>query len=231
MMRTTFFFLMLLLTSGIFAQSKNFIDQAYLETTAQVDTLVVPDKIYLSIYISESDTKDRKSVEELENRMQQKLKELGIDTQEQLSLGSLSSDFKDYFLRKTGVLKSKYYSLLVYDALTAGQVIQGLESVGIANVNFQKAEVSNLEELQVMLRGKAVAKAAHHARVMVEPLNQNVGKALFISDMNTGIVYGWRGRAAMPEMAMAKADSFEPIDVDFQKVKVSSTVSVKFAID
>ena len=222
---------MLLACSGIYAQTKNFIDQPYLETTAQIDTLVVPDKIYLSIYLSESDTKDRKSVEELENRMQQKLQELGIDTKEQLSLGSLSSNFKDYFLRKTGVLKSKYYSLLVYDALTAGQVIQGLESIGIANVNFQKAEVSNLEALKVMLRGKAVTKAAEYARVMVEPLGQSVGKALFISDMNTGIVYGWRNRAGMAEMAMAKADSFEPLDVDFQKVKVSSTVNVKFAID
>ena len=217
--------------TGLHAQTKNFIDQPYLETTAQVDTLVVPDKIYLSIYISEKDTKDRTSVEELENRMEAKLKQLGIDTKKQLSLGSLSSNFKDYFLRKTGVLKSKYYSLLVYDALTAGQVIQGMESIGIANVNFQKAEVSNLEELKIMLRGKAVAKAASHAKVMVAPLGQSVGKALFISDMNTGITYGWRGQNRMQEMTMAKADSFEPIDVDFQKVKVSSTVNVKFAID
>lgn len=224
-------FTLLFVVGGLFAQSKNFIDQPYLETTAKIDTLVVPDKIYLSIYLSESDTKDRKSVEELENRMQQKLQELGVDTKEQLSLGSLSSNFKDYFLRKTGVLKSKYYSLLVYDALTAGQVIQGLESVGISNVNFQKAEVSNMEELKVMLRGKAVAKAAEQARVLVEPLGQNVGKALYISDMQTGIFYGWRGRAGVAEMGIAKADGFEPIDVDFQKVKVSSTVNVKFAID
>lgn len=228
-MRRYTLFLLLMATCGMFAQTKNFIDQPYLETTAQVDTLVVPDKIYLSIYLSESDTKDRKSVEELENRMQQKLRELGIDTQEQLSLGSLSSNFKDYFLRKTGVLKSKYYSLLVYDALTAGQVIQGLESIGIANVNFQRAEVSNLEALKVLLRGKAVAKAARQAGVMVKAVGQNVGRALYISDMNTGIIYGTRG--AMAEMTMAKADSFEPIDVDFEKVKVSSTVNVKFAID
>lgn len=230
MLRITVLLIALSIT-GLQAQTKNFIDQPYLETTAQVDTLVVPDKIYLSIHISEKDTKDRTSVEELENRMQSKLKQLGIDTKKQLSLGSLSSNFRDYFLRKTGVLKSKYYSLLVYDALSAGQVIQGLESVGIANVNFQKAEVSNLEELKIMLRGKAVAKAATHAKVMVEPLGQSVNKALFISDMNTGITYGWRGQNRMQEMSMAKADGFEPIDVDFQKVKVSSTVNVKFAID
>ena len=230
MLRITVMLLVFSIT-GLHAQTKNFIDQPYLETTAQVDTLVVPDKIFLSIHISEKDTKDRTSVEELENRMQAKLKQLGIDTKEQLSLGSLSSNFKEYFLRKTGVLKSKYYSLLVYDALTAGKVIQGLESVGIANVDFQKAEVSNLEDIKVMLRGKAVAKAAKHAKVMVEPLGQTVGKALYLSDMNTGIIYGWRNQNRMQEMTMSKADSFQPIDVDFQKVKVSSTVNVKFAIN
>lgn len=216
--------------SGLHAQTKNFIDQPYLETTAQVDTLVVPDKIYLSIYISEKDTKDRTSVEELENRMEAKLKQLGIDTKKQLSLGSLSSNFKDYFLRKTGVLKSKYYALLVYDALTAGQVIQGLESIGIANVNFQKAEVSNLEALKISLKGKAVAKAKVQAETMLNPLGQQIQKAIFISDLNN-VSYEYIGRPRMQEMTMAKADGFEPIDVDFQKVKVSSTVSVKFAID
>ena len=37
-----------------YAQSKNFIDQPYLETTAKVDSLVKPDRIYLSILIQEN---------------------------------------------------------------------------------------------------------------------------------------------------------------------------------
>ena len=49
------------------AQPKNFIDQPYLETTVKVDTLVVPDRIYLNILLTEADTKGRTSVEELEN--------------------------------------------------------------------------------------------------------------------------------------------------------------------
>ena len=39
------------------SQTKNFIDQAYVETNAQVDTLVIPDRIYLNILILEKDTK------------------------------------------------------------------------------------------------------------------------------------------------------------------------------
>ena len=221
---------LILITWTMAGQQKNFLDQPYLETSATVDTLVVPDRIYLNIFLSEKDTKNRTSVEELENKMQQVLSSLGIDTDEQLELADLSSNFKDYFLRKTGVLKSKVFILMVDDALLAGQVIQGLESRDIANVRFQRAELSTLKELQLKLRGLAVAAAKRQAEVMLEPLGQQLGKAIHIADQHIGIFYGRNQRAGVQELALAKADSFEPLDVDFQKIKVSSTVNVKFAI-
>ena len=211
-------------------QSKNFLDQPYLETNATADTLVVPDRIYLSIVISEADTRDRKSLEEMENKMQERLKSLGINTEEQLMLADLETNFKDYFLKKTGVLKSKAYTLLVYDALTAGRVIQGLESSNIANVNFRNAEVSNMDEIKLHLRGQAVKKAMEQAKTMLVPLSQTLGKAIFISDLNTGIIYGWQNRMSSMEVSMARSDQYQPIDIDFQKVKISSSVNVKFAI-
>ncbi len=221
--------LMISAISGIYGQNKNFLDQAYLETNATVDTLVVPDRIYLSVLIQESDTKDRTSVEELENRMKSKLEALGLDTEKQLFLADLGSNFKDYFLRKTGVLKSKAYTILTYTALSAGEVIQGLESIGISNIQFQNAELSELDQLELALRKQAVRQARKQAQSMLEPLGQSLGKALYISDLNTGIMYD-QPRAYAMEMS-AKAEMDSPIDVDFQKIKVSSTVNVKFSID
>ena len=98
----------LFLTLNTNGQSKNFLDKAYIETTAKVDTLVVPDRIYLSIRITEKDTKDRTSVEELENKMNAKLKSLGIDTKKQLSLSDVTSNFKKYFLRAILELASSH---------------------------------------------------------------------------------------------------------------------------
>ena len=109
-------FIIALLSLQGYSQEKNFIDQPYLETTAIVDTLVVPDRIYLSILITEKDTRGRTSVEELENRMNTKLIGLGIDTKKQLTLSDVTSNFKKYFLKGTDVLKNKAYTLLVYDA-------------------------------------------------------------------------------------------------------------------
>jgi lysozyme len=53
---------LILLSAKSFAQTKNFIDLPYIETSAKVDTLVVPDKIYLNIMITEKDTKGKISV-------------------------------------------------------------------------------------------------------------------------------------------------------------------------
>jgi ATP:corrinoid adenosyltransferase len=131
-----------LIVNFTFSQSKNFIDQPYLETSAEADTLVIPDRIYLKITISENDTKNKKSVEELENTMIQKLKNLGIDTNKQLLLNDLESGYKKYVLKSTDVMKTKSYDLLVFDGLTAGKVIQELEKEEIANIQLLKTQHS-----------------------------------------------------------------------------------------
>lgn len=222
--------LFLLLSSFIsYSQNKNFIDQPYLETTARVDTLVIPDRIFLSIRIAEADTKGKTSVEKLENKMEEKLKSLGIDTEKQLTLSDLASNFKKYFLRKTDVQKDKEYSLLVYDAVMAGKVIMGLESIGISNVNLTKMEFSKMEELKIDLRQKAVRAAKEQAEAMLLPLDQQLGHALYISDLNTGIQPRMEARMAKVQM-FNEADEEQPIAIEFEKIKIESTVNVKFAI-
>jgi len=220
----------LLITSlTSYGQSKNFIDQPYLETTARVDTLVIPDRIYLSILITEADTKGKTSVEKLENKMADKLKTLGIDIEKQLTLTDLGSNFKKYFLRKVDVQKDKEYSLLVYDAVTAGRVIMGLESIGISNINLTKTEYSSLEKLKINLRQRAVGAAKNQAEAMVIPLDQKLGHALFISDLNTGVQNRMTNRMVRVQMSK-ESDADQPIEIEFEKIKIESTVNVKFAI-
>jgi len=217
-----------------YSQEKNFIDQPYIETTAIVDTLVVPDRIYLSILITEKDTRGRTSVEELENRMNTKLIGLGIDTKKQLTLSDVTSNFKTYFLKGTDVLKNKAYTLLVYDAETAGKVIVGLESIEISNVFLTKTEYSKLEKLKIDLKQKAVLKAKIQAESMLKPLNQNVGKALYISDLNSNITNALQGRVAGIQIrgySSYKAEEYKPIDIEFEKIKIESAVTIKFGIE
>lgn len=216
-----------------FSQTKNFIDQPFIETRAKVDTLVSPDRIYLQILITEKDSKGKISVEEQENRMATKLVSLGVDLKKQLFLSDVASNFKKYFLRRQDILKSKAYQLVVYNAQSAGKAIVGLESIGISNVHLLKTEYSKLESLKLTLKTKAVIKAKKQAESLLQPLNQKVGSAIYISDISGYNNYGMQGRAVGIQVAYELKDkaNFEPIDIDFQKIKVQSEVNIKFKIE
>lgn len=225
--------LFLLVCFNGFSQTKNFIDQPYLETTARVDTLVSPDRIYLNILINESDTKGKISVEELENKMADQLKSLGIDIEKQLKLSDLASNFKKYFLKQKDVLKSKQFSLQVYDGLTAGKVIVSLEKIGISNITFEKTEYSKINELRIALKTKAILKAKQQGEALLKPLNQKLGKAILISDFNTRIYNNLQGRVAgiQVQYDSGKTNQKEPLDVQFEKIKVQCEINVKFIIE
>ncbi len=224
----------------ISAQSKNFIDKSYLETTATTDTLLTPDRISLSITLTERDTKGKISVEELEKRMESTLKGIGIDISRQLSLTDIASNFKKYILRSTEIWKRKEYLLIVYDAETVGKVITSLESIDISNVTLKKTEFSKIEEIKIALRQKAIAKAKLQAETMLLPLNQQLGKAIFISDNShnnynnnvssalSGRVGGIQVRSYSSSTSTLESNS---IEIEFEKLKIESTVTVCFALE
>lgn len=217
-----------------FGQTKNFIDQPYLETTAKVDTLVKPDIIYLDILIREKDEKNIVSVEELENRMTDKLESLGIDIQKQLTLSDLASNFKKYFLKQKDILKIKAYKLKVFDAQTAGKVLVGLEEIGISNVNLGKTEYSKTEEMTLYLKSKAVEKAKIQADYLVRPLGQKVSAAIHISDkyyQNFDKFNGELKEIVVLGYSAKQKQEYQPIEIEFKPIKLESEVTIKFKIE
>jgi hypothetical protein len=224
----------LLFISKNFSQTKNFIDLPYIETSAKIDTLVTPDRIFLTVLITEKDTKNRTSVEELESKMNLKLKSLGINTEKQLTLNDLSSNYKKYLLKQQDILKSKSYTLVVYDAKTASKVIAALEEEEISNVSLEKTEYSKAEELLLVLKGKAIVKAKNTAISLTKPLNQKVGNAIYISDSNS-ITPGFRDKSAgiiLRGMASFKAESdYDPIDISFDKIKIETQININFKLE
>lgn len=221
------------------AQTKNFIDMPYLETAVTVDTMVTPDKIYLSIILNEEDQRNKKSTEELETAMLKVLRSLSIDFEKDLTLLDATSDFKKYFLSSQKVIKTKMFSLILKDATTVGMVMAGLEREEISNVAITKTEYSKSEELILLLKAKAIIKAQLNARNMVAPLNQKVGKLIYVSDVRT------RPNASLNQVLAGQAPGIqirgassingnrdkEKMLIDFEKMKFSVQLEVKFSIE
>lgn len=236
-MKTHSYLIVFLLLSVFYAtaQQKNFIDQPYIETAAIADSLVAPDRIYISIALNETDSKNKKSVEELEHTMEATLKQIGINTEKDLTLMQLGSEFKKYFLSGQNIVKSKMYALLVYDAITAGRVLTELEKSGIANINIEKIEYSKTDELLNSLKQKAIVKAKQSAIKMSQPLNQKPGRAIFISDLdNTNSNKGPHQNIVIRGAASvygSRSSELPPIYTEFKKLKFEIIVNVKFVLE
>ena len=236
-MKKSFLIFVMFFVWNLFSAQKNFLDQPYIEVGATVDTLVVPDRIYVSITLNEADSKNKKSVEEQEKQLETILKKLKINTDKDLSVLGYSSDFKKYFLKGQNILKTKKYSLLVRDAYTLGNVIISLEEAGISNTEVEKVEYSKSKELLLELKLEAVKRSRITADKLVKPLNQKAGKALYISDTNYGGIGDYELTTneifSLQEMDYKKESASEEFlrKLDFQKIKFSTTVYVKYQLD
>ena len=236
-MKKSFLIFVMFFVWNLFSAQKNFLDQPYIEVSASADTLVVPDRIYVSITLNEADSKNKKSVEEQEKQLETILKKLKINTDKDLSVLGYSSDFKKYFLKGQNILKTKKFSLLVKDAYTLANVLISLEEAGISNTEVEKVEYSKSKELLLELKSEAVKRSRITADKLVKPLNQKAGKALYISDTNYGGIGDYELTTdeifSLQEMDYKKGSASEEFlrKLDFQKIKFSTTVYVKYQLD
>jgi uncharacterized protein YggE len=237
-MNKTCIFLVCLITSFISqAQSKNFIDQPYLEVTGSADTLIEPDEIYINIIISEKDNRDRIPVEEQETRMLASFKEMGIDIENNLSVNYMGSNFKYILLKGKEVIKTRQYVLKVRDARTAAQVFLLLEQLDISNTSIQKVNYSAINSLRNVMRNKAVANARERAIALASALQQNVGNAIHLVDIdNNNLANQLYGSQLQDVVVTGYTVKLKGLmqgsnpGVEFEKIKVSALVGAKFLL-
>lgn len=232
MSRLFLFALVFLFSPTSNAQTKNFIDQPYIEVNGYADTLVTPNEIYMRIVISEKDTRDKISLEEQERKMIEVLKSINIDTDKELTTSDIESSYKFYLLKSKDIVKSKTYLLKVKTAMIASKVFLALEELEISNSSIDRVDHTELETLKNEMRTKAVTDAKQRAIALTKSLGQTVGNAIHIADEGNftqnlqGKVMGLQVRGIS---TLDKANYVPPI-IEFEKIKISSTINVKFII-
>ena len=215
------------------SQIKNFIDEPYIEVSGSADTLVIPNEIYIRILLSEKETKDKVSIEELEQKMVAALQGLGLSIEKDLSTSDITSNFKYYLLRGKEVVKSKFYSLKVTDAVTASEVFIKLEEIGISNTSIERVDHSELANLKNRMRTKAILDARERAIALTRPLNQSTGAAIHSVDIDNNNSVLLQGRVA--GIQIRGISSFQNKDkelpkIEFEKINVAANITAKFIL-
>ncbi len=224
------FLLSLMLLSN--AQTKNFIDQPYIEVSGDADTLVTPNEIYIRIVLSEKDTRDKVPIEELEQKMVAALKALGLDTEKDLTTSDMTSNFKFHLLKSKDVIKAKLYTLKVTDAVTASRVFLKLEELDISNTSIDRVDHSDLDNLKNTMRTKAIVDAKARAVALTKPLGQSVGSVIHIMDTEhiNPSLEGRVPRIQIRGVSTLQNGYSEMPKIEFEKIRVTATINAKFII-
>ncbi len=216
----------LMLTTSLYAQQTNVMDQPYIEVSGQAEVEVVPDKIYVQITI-DGDSKGQETVLQQEKEMVQRFDALGIDVEKKLVVQELFNSA----LKSNKVTTSKIYRLEVNSATQLAHVFQALQAIGIAQAEIESVDISNKEELIQQIRAEAAKNARKNALVLANALGQELGKALYVQDYSTS-PYEYMNMStrdyAMAEVREVVAEA-APV-LEFQKVTLNSSVRVRFLL-
>ena len=102
-----------------------------------------------------------------------------------------------------------------------------LEQAQISNVSIKKIRYSKVDMIRTP-KAKAVLKAKAQADHILSALNKTTGDPLHIIDQNYAGNYNQR--VSQMTINESNIDS-EFIDVEFQKIQIKSSLTVKFAIN
>ena len=161
---------------------KNFIDQNYIEITGTAETLVTPDEIYISVTLTEKNHK--KTIEEQEQLFLANLKSLGIDTEKEVSVANFQGSYERRFLARNEVEKEKVYQIIVHDGATLSKTFMVLDRLNITNAKITQVSHSEIEKFRRDTKIKSLVVAKEKAKQYAEAIDQQIGNALFIQEVN-----------------------------------------------
>ncbi len=223
----------LIATSALSAQEKNFIDQNYIEITASATKEVSPDEIFISITIEEKDNKN-KSLEKQEKEMFSRLKSLGVDLEKDMLVKDIATQMQEYILKKNTVVTSKSYQLKISSTDMLIKVFKELEKLSIPNVSVVKTDVSDKEKVKNEVMIMATEKAKNRAEILANALGRKLGKAIYIQHsegyQRDIVIRGLASLGAKMESANVSEEYAGP-DLSFGKISFTQNIYVKFTLD
>ena len=220
-----------LFTTILFAQEKNFIDQNYIEVTGTAQLEISPDEIYVKVVINESDNKKKLSLEEQEKQMFSALETIGIDLEKEVFVSDYVSNFSKAIFKKD-IYTTKEFTILAHSGKTVAEIFIELEELGISNISIDRLEHSEIQKYRKQVKIEAVKAAKEKASAMCEAIDQNVGKAIYIQE----IEYNYprpmsEANFLMRANYISKDRQDKTSDLDFEKIKLDYKVLVRFIIE
>lgn len=211
--------------------------QPYIEVRGTAEQEIIPDEIFISIVIREKfEGKTKITIEEQEEKLKQGLILIGIDIKD-FSLADANADYIKVKWQRKEVLTKKDYLLKTANATIVGKVFQKLEELEILDAYISKVSHSKIDSLRKEVKIQAMRAAKEKADYLLNVIGQQTGQALVVTESfqnNTersdeGMDLPRRNVSVISRVA-PKEDSDTNLEIQFQKIKLTASIYVKFAI-
>lgn len=233
MKRVIFIALLSVFTGSVFAQNVD--TRRKIEVSGSAEAEVTPDIIYVGIslkeYFRDNAGKRKVEIEELEKQLQTAVLNAGIP-KENFTINNISSYNYAYERKKNpAFLARKQYRIKVTDLNKYNQIISAIEPKAIEYTNIESYDYSKIESLKQELKIKALRAAKDKASYLAAALDDKVGDALEINEINNESYPQpmYRANVMMRDQAMGAEAAAMP-EIDFKKIKLNYQMRAVFEL-
>lgn len=222
-------------TIGSFAQNVD--TRRKIEVSGTAEAEVTPDIIYVAISLKEfyRDNANRKKVEieELERQLQTAVINAGVP-KENFTINNISS-YTHYFEKKNnpGFLARKQYRIKLTDLTKFNQIVSAVEPKGVEYTNIDGYDYSKIESLKQDLKIKALRAAKDKATYLAAAVDDRVGDALEIQEINNEYYPQpmYRANVAMMDKGMVSSEAAAAMpEIEFKKIKLNYQMRAIFEL-
>lgn len=206
-----------------------------IEVNGSAEAEVTPDIIYVSIslkeYLKDNNSKKKVDIDDLERQLQNAVLNAGI-SRENFTVNNISSYNNSWEKKKNpDFLVSKQYQIKVTDLNKFNQIMGALDPKAVQYTNIDSYDYSKIESLKKELKVKALQAAKDKAVYLATALDDKVGDAIEVQEINNESypqpVY--RANVMMAKASSLAEDAASP-EVDFKKIKLNYQMRVVFEL-
>ena len=216
-------------------QVNNTEEKPFIEVTGTAEKEIIPDEIYIGITLRERMVnKEKLTIETQEEKLKNALKEIGIDISKNLSVSDLNADYIRVRWRKKDVIAQKDYTLKVNDATTLGKVFQKLDELDILDARIMRVYHSKMDSIKKSVKIIAIKAAKDKADYLLQAIGEQTGKPLIIKEEATQNYQlqqsNYRSNVYKRFDDLDQVVEDKEDEIQFKKIKIETTIYVKFGI-
>lgn len=204
----------------------------FIEVTGTAEWEIIPDEIYINISLKERiEGKEKLTISKQKTDLKNAIASLGLSL-DKLTLSDANANFVRVKFAKKDVIAKSEYVLEVNDARMVGKVFEKLDELNIQEAEVSRVDHSKMDSLRQEIRIKAIKAAKEKADYLLRAIDEKTGKALAVREDKATTFTNTNNYRHNTSSDLYSVNRWGEVDkvIQFQKIKLKSSIYVKFAI-